>query len=235
MCLLLFGYHTQIEGVHFQAYLRKIPVLYELWEQISGLLYAPGMGIWGQIGVTVAVLYGVSFGLAALCSGIVRLCCRPREVAAPQGTSQENAQMLLRETERLLHENKKQHITGNTAYVILFMLFGFGIVMGFLLMLVFGLNRELLDQIIGEIAAKMFLVVMAYWAGYAILNYPLTQLMRLLYIQKLPEELGTAVNNHLLRSDPEKKAQLEEEDRILKLAEEIKARRKKEREELLKK
>jgi hypothetical protein len=71
--------------------------------------------------------------------------------------------------------------------------------------------------------------------GYGVLYFPMVHLVRILYILKLPEDLLQQVKVYSLQCDPERKARLEEEDRILALAQQIKINRRKEREEMLRK
>lgn len=232
MCIAIFGYYRSVDGPNFQGFLRSLPVLPEIWYWLSELLFPPERALWMKIAAAAAVLYLVPFVPAALCGGLVRLCCHPKAKPVPEGTVLEQAHALHEETERLLHATKQRQLSGNTWYVVLFMLCAFGLLIAFMLKLAFAGESDLLMQVYQEMSVS-YIFVVVIWAIYAALNHVLLQMMRLLYIIKLPEELGTGVKNHLLRSDPVRKAQLEEEDRILALAEEIRLRRIREREEML--
>lgn len=83
MCILVFGYYRRVEGVHFQAYLRTIPVLPQMWDWLIIHVFKPELGMWGQLGLWAVILYGIPFTLEALCSGIVRLCCKPKANPMP--------------------------------------------------------------------------------------------------------------------------------------------------------
>lgn len=235
-CLLFYGYYRQIDSAAFGEFLRRIPVLPQIWDWLLDTLIKPELGTWGQLGVLAMLLYGIPFLLEVLVSVAVRLCCHPKEKPLPEGEAKETAKLLLEETEKLIISKGTKHLPSGVGWNLIFLVLSAGMIAAFALVAGFEGNEEVVMNITMELYSYKFLVlVLGCWLGYAVVNYPLLQLTRLLYIMKLPEELGNAAKNHMLRSDPEKKAQLEEEDRILALAEEIKARRIRERQELLQK
>lgn len=235
-CLLLYGYYRQVDSTAFGEFLRRIPVFPQIWDWLLANLITPELGTWGQVGVLAALLYGIPFLAEAVIGGVVRLCCKPKENPLPEGDAKETAKLLMDETEKLVMSQKAKYLPSGVAWNLIFLLLSTGVIAAFGLISGLEGNEEAVMNITMALYSYKFLVlVLVCWLGYAAVSEPLHQLTRLLYILKLPEELENAVRNHLLRSDPERKARLEEEDRILALAEEIKARRLKEREALLKK
>lgn len=83
-------------------------------------------------------------------------------------------------------------------------------------------NTDLVTSIITGIDGLTIMYgIPVLFVGYAVLNYPMLKLIQLMYRFNLPDNLLEETLKYRYLSDPEEKARLDEEDRILKLADEI--------------
>lgn len=233
MCILIYGFLRQQGSGALREFLRQIPLLPRIWDWLLACILRPELGTWGQIGIELGLLYLIPTAGQMISFGIVRLCCRPAAKPEPQGDDRETANTLLQETEKLMIAIKRDHIPSNIVYNLVFLVAVGALLTGYVLVSGVNGNAEAMTGLVQKVSSLWFsLFIVGLWIGYSALNWPLTWVVRLLCRIPLPEDLPEQVQDYAFRCDPEKKARLEEENRILALAEEIKARRKQEREAL---
>ena len=234
MCIAMFGYYLQVDGNYFPQYLQKIPVLPEIWAVLEN--WITPLELWQQLAVIAVAIYLLSFACAALSAGLVVLLCHPDGKCLPDGDLRENARLLEVATEKVVDVASVKYRSGSVLYSSLFLLLNAALVCAFVVQLSSAQDMEIMYSVMSKLNGSVIgILTLCCWVGYGVLYFPMVHLVRILYILKLPEDLLQQVKVYSLQCDPERKARLEEEDRILALAQQIKINRRKEREEMLRK
>lgn len=234
MCVVQYSVLMWLELPGVTQILEKCPLLPQVWAWLLQFMHARQLGPWEGLGILLAAVYGISLAAALLTSGLVRLCCRPKAKPVPEGDVMETSRLLQEEAERLAVYAKNSYTSTNTWYNILFAM------IPAVLFSVVGVQAgitgdETAQMLIANVLYSPFFIpgLLGIWMGYAILAYVVILFSRLLCFLRLPEGYLEQIRQYALECDPEKKAQIEEEDRILALAEQIKLRRKQMREAIL--
>lgn len=233
MCVVQYSALMWLDLPGVTPVLEKCPLLPQVWAWLLQHMQAQELNPWEGLGIMLAAVYGISLTVALLTSGLVRLCCRPKAKPVPEGTAMETSRQLLEEAERLAVFAGNSYTSTNTWYNILFVL------IPLILLSVIGVQAGVSGDKAGQMLMNIFYSayfipgLLGIWLGYAILAYVVILFSRLLCFLRLPEGFLEQIRQYALECDPEKKAEIEEEDRILALAEEIKLRRKQMRDAML--
>lgn len=235
LCILFaFRLFQNVESAAFQEYLLSLRFLAVLWEFVSDLVIFPGLSIVVQILLIAVFIYLVSFAVSAAAGGLAWCVYRPKARPAPAGSPADDSKLLHNTARQLsVFVRRLNNLMGALLHTSLFLLFCGGIVIGFAFYAFSNNDSALLDRILNGLTPLVLLLGSTLpFVAYAVFNYPFLKLLQLIYRCHFPESLISDTMAWRLQCDPEEKARLEEEDRILQLAKEITERRKKEEAEL---
>lgn len=234
--VITFGALQGLQNESLTQYLNETPVLAGVWKSVGTLLISPDMH-WGMKLLSYVIsLYVLTIGVCAITALLFWYIYRPKlqkEITEDVATDSKSLYKMAKAASlRAGNPTEARSVLCNVIYVVAVFLYVISYVVqsvtqGFEMTADVNLMDILLSY--GKIAIVALLCVGSYGVWNLILGF----LLKPMYLTWIPKKLVPDAESYYYEHNEADKILIVEEERVITLAKEIKAQRKKENEELM--
>ena len=247
ICVMSYGALYHIIYPSFWSYLASLKGFYGLWSIVMPLVNHPNLPWFVQVVIYLIPAFVISIlgcGLVALILWFV-LPSNAKRVAT--GDKAKDSKELVRMVKEVDIRSKKVESIDSMLGMLGYMVFVIAIVVGYISFIIQNEDYEVVKLVIGwfmeaqAILPNLFQIlpnmigfaILMLAVFYGLLNVLFSNLLKPIYKTNLPEEIIYDTENYYYECNPEEKARIQEEEKILERAKEITLARKREKDELL--
>lgn len=238
LLLVTYGALHQFKEPSFQEYLADSKVFAACWSVLKPIVYHPQMHWVAQFIINIIPAFVVSIAVSFGAYAAFMYFYKPA-IKEMSNNLEEDSLEFYRITKEIVFRKRKPSvavsISCNIIYLVVLLLY----ITTYIVQLVGDKNSEAIAALIVPIMENMgwlfqnqefitFIGIIVI-SIYGVLNTLLGHILKLMYTVKLPESLAIDAESFFYECNPDEKARIEEEDRIISLANEIKDRRRKEK------
>lgn len=247
ICVMSYGALYKIVYPSFWNYLASLKAFYGLFSIVMPLVNHPNLPWFLQIVIYLIPAYVISllgWGLVALILWFV-LPSNAKRVAT--GDKAKDSKELVKMVKEVEIRSKRVQSIDTMLGMAGYMVFVIAIVVGYVVFVVQNEDHEVVQLVLGwvmgvqAILPNLFQIlpnligftILILAVLYGMLNILFSNMLKPIYKTKMPIEVIYDTENYYYECNPEEKARIEEEERILEKAKEINLARKREKDELL--